>query len=113
MEEKKISSSIIDADALAIDPPPLPKQKNTFPEGPSNQLAEGDVKLGAMSETSPTPQKKQQVKKRNKLKKTVNPKKRLKSTNNKSSLSMYCGAQNKTGGSCRRKVRGGGRCWQH
>lgn len=30
-----------------------------------------------------------------------------------SSYSSYCGARTKSGGSCRRKVSGGGRCWQH
>ena len=30
-----------------------------------------------------------------------------------SSYSGYCGALTKKGGSCRRKVSGGGRCWQH
>lgn len=29
------------------------------------------------------------------------------------SSSGYCGARTKKGGSCRRKVRGGGYCWQH
>lgn len=29
------------------------------------------------------------------------------------SSSNYCGASTKSGGSCRRKVKGGGRCWQH
>lgn len=45
----------------------------------------------------------------NKRKKT-----NYKSTNYyKSSYSSYCGALTKSGGSCRRKVSGGGRCWQH
>lgn len=30
-----------------------------------------------------------------------------------SGYSSYCGARTKSGGSCRRKVSGGGRCWQH
>lgn len=113
MEQKKISSSIIDAETLAIDPPPLPRQNNTFIEDSSNELAEGEVKLDSISDTSPISQKKQQIEKVNKSKKTVTPKRGLKSTNTKNSLSMYCGAQNKTGGRCVRKVRGGGRCWQH
>ncbi|MDA3614669.1 hypothetical protein [Polluticaenibacter yanchengensis] len=28
-------------------------------------------------------------------------------------VSTTCGAKNKTGGFCKRKVSGGGRCWQH
>lgn len=30
-----------------------------------------------------------------------------------SSYSSACGARTKAGGSCRRMVKGGGRCWQH
>src|SRR5690606_28669742 len=30
-----------------------------------------------------------------------------------SRVSSVCGAKNKTGGYCKRKVSGGGRCWQH
>lgn len=29
------------------------------------------------------------------------------------SYSTYCGAPTKKGGSCKRRVSGGGRCWQH
>ena len=35
------------------------------------------------------------------------------SSSSSSSYSGTCGAPTKKGGSCRRKVRGGGRCWQH
>lgn len=31
----------------------------------------------------------------------------------KSNYSGYCGAPTKKGGSCKRRVSGGGRCWQH
>ncbi|KGN70145.1 hypothetical protein [Porphyromonas sp. COT-239 OH1446] len=33
--------------------------------------------------------------------------------NQQYSSSSYCGAPTKKGGACRRRVRGGGYCWQH
>lgn len=36
-----------------------------------------------------------------------------KSNKNTYTSSGYCGARTKSGGSCRRKVSGGGYCWQH
>ncbi|MGU9938864.1 hypothetical protein ACNFNZ_09880 [Empedobacter brevis] len=46
-----------------------------------------------------------------KLKKNKRMKSHVKSYSNSSS--SYCGHPNKTGGNCRRKVKGGGYCWQH
>lgn len=41
------------------------------------------------------------------------PKSRSTNTYRSSSYSSTCGAPTKKGGACRRKVSGGGRCWQH
>lgn len=38
---------------------------------------------------------------------------RSKKTSRSSSYSSLCGARTKKGGSCQRRVSGGGRCWQH
>ncbi|MDO5614961.1 MAG: hypothetical protein Q4G16_02135 [Cruoricaptor ignavus] len=38
---------------------------------------------------------------------------RIKSTTTYQSVSGYCGHPNKTGGNCKRRVKGGGYCWQH
>lgn len=35
------------------------------------------------------------------------------SSSSNSSYVGVCGARTKSGGSCKRRVRGGGRCWQH
>lgn len=46
----------------------------------------------------------------------TNKRKRAVSSRNSSSYqssSGYCGHANKTGGNCRRRVKGGGYCWQH
>ena len=52
---------------------------------------------------------------RNGKKTTTNNVKTSSTTSSKksSSQSGYCGAPTKKGGSCKRKVSGGGRCWQH
>lgn len=34
-------------------------------------------------------------------------------TSSSASYSGYCGAPTKKGGACKRRVSGGGRCWQH
>lgn len=51
---------------------------------------------------------------KNKRNLSSTPSKRIESSSSSyKSVTGYCGAPTKKGGSCRRKVSGGGRCWQH